>query len=98
MKTGQCQKWQHPMGDTNAVGPRAVVWMDGLPKAHCKYADANGTPCGYNTTHSTQYHKHAMRLGKAFKLSEWSPQHALVAYQMQAPDAAPPTTAAQTNL
>ncbi len=39
-----------------------------------------------------------MSLGKAFKLSEWSPRHPLVVAQTQAPGAASPTTASQTNL
>ena len=61
------------------ANPKPVMWVEGVPKTFCKHVNPQtNQPCGWNSSHSTRYHKMAMREGSAFNLATWSPRHPLV--------------------
>ena len=56
----------------------SVQLFGNVPHFHCNRTTPNGRLCGWNTTHSTKYHKMAMAQGASFDLAKVSPNHPLV--------------------
>ena len=65
-------KWAPPK-----PGESGVRYFDGSHHAYCKKKH-NGVVCGWNTSHSTSFHKKWSELGTAFSLAQECPTHELV--------------------
>ena len=71
-KTYKREKWAPPKS-----GESGVRHIDGTPHAYCGKTH-NGIACGWNTSHSTGYHKKWVEKGTAFNLAQECPTHELV--------------------
>jgi hypothetical protein len=66
------EKWAPPK-----TGESGVRHIDGNPHAYCGKTH-NGLVCGWNTSHSTGYHKKWVDKGSSFNLAHECPTHELV--------------------
>jgi hypothetical protein len=66
------EKWGPPK-----PGELGVRYVDGTPYAYCGKKN-NGIECGWNTTHSTKFHKKWAAEGTCFNLALECPSHELV--------------------
>ena len=66
------EKWSPPKS-----GESGVRLIDGAYHAYCGKKQ-NGVACGWNTTHSTGYHKKWVAQGQTFNLASECPTHELV--------------------
>ena len=65
-------KWAPPKS-----GESGVRYIDGAHHAYCGKKH-NGVVCGWNTSHSTSYHKKWCEMGTTFNLAQECPTHELV--------------------
>ena len=66
------EKWAPPQ-----KGESGVRLINGTPHAYCG-KQHNGIGCGWNTSHSTSFHKKWVNQGMAFSLARECPTHELV--------------------
>jgi hypothetical protein len=66
------KKWGPPK-----PGELGVCYVNGTPYAYCG-KKPNGIECGWNTTHSTKFHKKWSAEGTVFNLALECPSHELV--------------------
>ena len=86
--TYEREKWSPPK-----PGESGVRHIDGTYHAYCGKRH-NGVVCGWNTTHSTGYHKKWVAQGLSFSLATECPTHELVLKSKGAPTSQPPASSA----
>lgn len=89
------KKWEEARAESKSAGNQTsgrkkwgensnnsqVMMINGVPHAFCGKKGSNGSPCGWNPSHSSKYHGVAEREGASFNLADHSPQHPLVLAQ-----------------